>query len=356
MEQLKRLRAFFEQRYPVARFTEMAGHKKVPIHRHMLWYYLGGIALVLLILQLASGALLLLYYHPTMEGAFESVRFLMTKVEFGWLVRSIHVWSANLLILAAFFHLASTFFLKAYRPPRELTWVSGVVLLFLLMGFGFTGYLLPWSTLSLFATKVGTEIAGDVPWVGSITRAFLLGGEEVGEAALSRFFWLHIVVLPALLFSVLGLHLLMIQLQGMSKPMSVREERSIPFFPNFLLRDLISWMGTLGLVLFLSVYDPALLGEKADPFAPTPVGTRPEWYFLWMFQTLKLVPARIAGLEGEQVAIVCFGLAGFALFLVPWMDRPAWEGRSSGLIRWIGILAVVYLAGMTAYALWPGPH
>lgn len=347
-----RLRAFFQERYPLARLADLSGRKTVPVHRHTLWYYLGGVTLLLVGLQFASGILLLLYYHPMAEGAFESVRFLMTKVEFGWLVRSIHVWAAHLAILSAFVHLASTFFLKAYRPPRELTWVSGVLLLYLLLAFGFTGCLLPWNTLAFFATKVGAEIARDIPGVGPALRVFLLGGEEVGEAALSRFYWLHIGALPVLLLFMLGLHLVMVQLQGMSRPLKVREERSMPFFPNFFLRDMIAWVAALGLVLCLSVYHPATLGEKADPFAPTPSGIRPEWYFLWMFQTLKFFPSRLASLEGESVAVAFIGFVGVLLFLVPWLDRPARQGRSHGLMRWVGILGFTYLAGITAYALW----
>src|SRR3989338_3131237 len=175
-----RMQEFFRARYQLGGLQELLTHKTVPVHRHTLWYYLGGMTLVLVLIQLVSGVLLLLYYRPTMEGAFESVRFIMTKVEFGWLIRSVHAWAANLAILSAFAHLASTFFLKAYRPPRELTWVTGVGLFFLLMGFGFTGYLLPWNTVSFFATKVGTEIPSSLPVVGPILGTFLRGGSEIG--------------------------------------------------------------------------------------------------------------------------------------------------------------------------------
>jgi cytochrome b6 len=347
-----RLRAFLRERYPLGSLAGLATHKTVPVHRHTVWYYCGGMTLALIGIQLASGVLLLLYYRPTAEGAFESVRFIMTKVEFGWLVRSVHAWAANLVILSALVHLASTFFLKAYRPPRELTWVSGVLLAGLLMGFGFTGYLLPWNTLAFFATKVGTEIAGSLPGVGPGLRTWLRGGAEVGDATLSRFFWLHIAVLPVCLFLLLGAHLLMVQLQGMSRPPAVREERSMPFFPNFFLRDLIAWSLMLGIVLSAGVYWPATLGERADPFAPTPAGIQPEWYFLWMFQTLKLFPGHLLGLEGELVAIGLIGVAGFIVVLVPWLDRPHGHGRSPWLIRLAGVLGLAYIVGMTGYALW----
>ena len=121
----------------------------------------------------------------------------MTQVRFGWLIRSIHSWSANLMILTAFAHMFSVFFLKSYRKPRELTWLSGIALLAIVLGFGFSGYLLPWNTLSFFATKVGTDIPGQIPGVGKWVLTFLRGGEDVTAATLTRFFGFHVALLPA---------------------------------------------------------------------------------------------------------------------------------------------------------------
>ncbi len=351
-----RLKAFFYARYPLDGLKEVVSHKQVPLHRHTFWYYWGGMTLALILIQIVSGILLLLYYRPSVDGAFESVKFIMTKVEFGWLVRSVHAWAANLAILSVYIHLASTFFMKAYRSPRELTWVSGVCLFFLLLGFGFTGYLLPWNTLSFFATKVGTQIARVVPVIGPLLCTFLRGGPEVGDTTLTRFFWLHIAVLPVGLLLLAALHLFLVQMQGMSKPLSDRGGRSMSFFPNFFLRDLIAWSLMLGTVLALSVYWPATLGEKADPFAPTPVGIQPEWYFLWMFQTLKLFPSHLLGLEGEVVAIGLMGIAGVVLLLVPWLDRPAARGKSHWFVWLAGVLGIIYIVGMTGYELWGKSH
>ncbi len=145
---------------------ELAAHKTVPMHRYMVFYYLGGMTLFFFFVQVCTGIMLMLYYRPSAQEAFESVEFIMTTVPFGWLIRSIHSWSANLMVFFAFVHLCSVYFLKSYRPPREITWISGVVLFLLLMGFGFSGYLLPWNQLAFFATKVGTDIAGVVPGIG----------------------------------------------------------------------------------------------------------------------------------------------------------------------------------------------
>ncbi|MEJ2501892.1 MAG: cytochrome b N-terminal domain-containing protein, partial [Gemmatimonadota bacterium] len=181
----------------------LARRKQVPVHRHSVWYYLGGMALFLFLLQVATGVLLLFYYRPSAEGAFESVQFLMAEVEFGWLIRSIHSWGANLMVLTLFVHLFSTLLLKAYRAPREVTWMSGVVLFGLALGLGFTGYLLPWNELAFFATRVGTEIPAVMPVVGDFRKELLRGGEDVTGATLTRFFGFHVWVLPALTFLVI---------------------------------------------------------------------------------------------------------------------------------------------------------
>src|SRR5215471_8647441 len=161
------LTLWLDERLSLTSLAQLARKKHVPLHRHTIWYYFGGMTLFLFGVQVSTGILLLLYYRPSAEEAYESVQFLMTEVQFGWLVRSIHAWAANLMIFALFIHLFSVLLLKAYRQPREVTWMSGVALLGLALGFGFTGYLLPWNELAYFATKVGTEITGSVPVVGS---------------------------------------------------------------------------------------------------------------------------------------------------------------------------------------------
>jgi hypothetical protein len=195
--------------------------KGVPVHTQKIWYYLGGMTLFLFGVQIFTGILLLLYYRPSASEAYESVQFIVTQVEFGWLIRNVHSWSANLLIGLAFAHFFSVFFLKSYRKPRELTWLSGILLLFLMLGFGFSGYLLPWDELAFFATKVGTGIAGAVPVVGHFALRLLRGGDDVTGATLSRFYGLHVAVLPAVTTALVALHLLFVQRQGMSVPPSI---------------------------------------------------------------------------------------------------------------------------------------
>jgi cytochrome b6 len=329
----------------------LARKKTVPVHRHTIWYYLGGMALFLFLLQIATGVLLLFYYRPSASEAFESVQFLMSEVQFGWLIRSIHSWGANLMIFVVFLHLFTVFFMKAYRPPRELTWISGAFLLFVALGLGFTGYLLPWNELAFFATRVGTEIPGVMPAVGPFMRDLLRGGEEVTGATLTRFYALHISILPGLAIALVTLHVLLVQRHGMSVPAGQEKrslaERPLPFFPNFLLRDLVGWLCALAILAAMAALVPAHLGEKADPFAPAPPGIRPEWYFMFMFQTLKLLPARILGIEGDVFGIVAFGLAGLVLVLIPFLDRKAARGEPGRAWTWLAVGALAYIVVLT---------
>ena len=342
---------WLDQRVGLADLEYLARKKQVPLHRHTVWYYFGGMTLFLFAIQIATGILLLFYYRPSAEEAYESVQFLMAEVEFGWLIRSIHAWAANLMIFTLFVHLFSVLLLAAYRPPREVTWFSGVVLMGLAMAFGFTGYLLPWNELAYFATKVGTEITGAVPLAGTFLRRLLRGGDEVTGATLTRFYGIHVAVLPALTVTLLGLHLFLVQKHGMSVPRDVERTggppRTMPFLPNFLLRDMVGWLAALAGLAALAAFFPAELGKKADPFVPAPIGIKPEWYFMFMFQTLKYLPARILGIDGEVVGVLGFGLGGLFLLLIPVLDRRAARGESSRLVFWIGVAIIVYMLVLT---------
>jgi len=353
-ELLTRIEPWLEERISFGPLREAVLHKTVPLHRYSVFYYLGGMTLFFFVVQVVTGILLMLYYRPDSDGAFESVEFLMTTVPFGWLVRSIHSWSANLMIFFAFVHLASVYFMKAYRRPRELTWVTGCLALFLALGFGFSGYLLPWNQLSFFATRVGTDIAGVVPGIGPWILRFLRGGDRITGGTLSRFYGWHVAILPAVMTLVLGLHVLLVQTLGMSVPPTAEKEargrRPMRFFPNFALRDLFGWTIALGVLATLAALLPWELGVKADPFAPAPAGIRPEWYFMFMFETLKLVPGgEIAGVEYEVFPILGFGLAAFVLVLVPFLDRGVVRTGRSPLFTVAGILGVGYIVVMTAW-------
>jgi quinol-cytochrome oxidoreductase complex cytochrome b subunit len=343
------IKDWLDERLSISTLSQMAYKKEVPLHRHSIWYYFGGMTLFLFVVQVVTGILLLLYYRPSAENAFESVQFIVTEVQFGWLIRSIHSWSANLMIATLFIHLFSVFFLRAYYRPREMTWVSGVFLLFIAVCFGFSGYLLPWNEVAFFATKVGTEIAGVIPVVGHTVLRFLRGGDDVTGATLTRFFGFHVAVLPATATVLLAVHLLLVQLHGMSVPPSLQKQnvRKMKFIPNFLLRDLIGWILAIGVLAALAAIFPWELGEKADAFAPAPAGIKPEWYFLFMFQTLKYLPATILGIDGEVLGIMAFNIVGLLLFIVPFIDRGPENRKRTVVFNVIGVVALLYIVVMT---------
>jgi cytochrome b6 len=324
-------------------------HKTVPEHKHSFWYYFGGIALFLTGLQIATGIMLLLYYTPSIDAAHESIQFIMSSVKFGWLIRSVHSWSANILVGILFIHMFSTFFLKSYRKPRELTWISGFFLFVLFLAFGFSGYLLPWNELSYFATRVGTDIAGSLPLVGGWLKGVILGGSGISQATLSRFFWFHVALLPLAAVAIIAVHIWLVQVLGMSRPVGMKDVklREEPFFWNFIAKDALGWTTILVLIGVLCVFLPWEIGKKADAFAATPMGIKPEWYFTFMFTTLKLIPSHILGIEGEKLAIMAFMAGGLFWMLAPFLDRRAAQDKKSPIFTWIGVIIAVYIVILT---------
>jgi quinol-cytochrome oxidoreductase complex cytochrome b subunit len=188
----------------------------VPKHATNYIYCFGGISLVLFIILAVTGILLAVYYEPTPDTAYQSVLNISTHVQFGWWIRSIHRWAAGGMVLLVFIHLLRVFFTGAYKAPRELNWLTGVGLLLITLGFGFTGYLLPWDQKAYWATKVGTDIAGSVPVIGHFLLVSLRGGEQISAATLGRFFDLHVLVLPAVIVVLLVGHFWMIRRHGIS--------------------------------------------------------------------------------------------------------------------------------------------
>ena len=351
-----------DKRYGITPLIEFLKHKEVPVGAHsLLWYYLGGLTLFFFTIQLVSGVLLLAYYQAGETTSYESIRFLTTKVPFGWLVRSMHCWSAHLMILSLVTHMFSTMVLKAYRPPRELTWVTGFLLFALALGFGFSGYLLPWNELAFFATAVGTDSMKAVPVIGEWVMQVMRGGPDVSINTLYRFFALHVVVLPLFTVGIVAGHLIFIQRQGMAPPMAHQkaEKRGMKFFPDFALRDLLLWLICLIALASLAVflpYGPGIpgmeweLGKKANPLAPAYPGIKPEWYFLWVYQLLKEFPPHLLGMEGPQAAIALVSVLFGIWALVPWLDRKARADRPSPAFTDLAMAALIFLAYLTMKA------
>jgi cytochrome b6 len=317
--------------------------KTVPKHRHSMWYYMGGLALFFFTIQVITGLLLLLYYQPTPEAAHQSVEMIVKRVPFGSVVRSMHSWSANALIAVVFIHMFSTFFLKSYRSSRAIMWITGIVLLLLMLGFGFTGYLLPWDLTAYFATRIGTEVPRAVP-LGDIVANLMRGSKEVTGATLTRLFALHVGVLPLVAFAFVTAHATMTALLGSSKPIGVTVTKETSFFGRYIYGEFILWLIGLAALLIVAVLFPWELGPAYDLTKPAepPPGVHPEWYFMFLYQTLKYIP--------EWAAVLFYNVVLVFWALVPWLDRRASRGQKSPLFTIIGIIMIAGMVGLTTLA------
>ncbi|NOZ27485.1 MAG: cytochrome bc complex cytochrome b subunit [Chloroflexi bacterium] len=346
-----RLINWLDERYQLRALMQALLHVYIP--REAKTFYLGGITLFLFAVQVITGSLLTLYYQPTPDTAYDSVLFITSDVTFGWLIRSIHAWGANLMILFCILHLLRVYFQGAYKPPRELTWMIGVALLGVTLGFGFTGYLLPWDQRAYWATTVGTEMAGAVPVVGEYLLRFLRGGMDITSATLSRFYGVHTLLLPLTLGAILAAHIVLIHQQGLanprkpaggpSQPTEEEEKKALPFFPHYVLSEVIAWYVIIAILIVLASVFPAGLEEKADPLQ-TPPHIKPEWYFLSLYQVLKWVP-RTVGVLAPMGAIVL-------LLLLPFIDRnPEVVPRKRPIAIFLGLATVIGIIVLTLLGL-----
>jgi len=212
-------RDWIDERYQIVEPIRGVLKKPVELFSTRWWYCLGGITFVLFLIQGVTGTLLAFYYKPTPDEAYASIQFIETQVRFGAAIRAIHHWSANAMVVMVVAHLLRVFITGAFKPPRELNWISGVILFVMTLGFGFTGYLLPWDQRAFWATTVGSEIAGGIPWIGDLSLIFLRGGWDVSAVTLSRFYAVHILILPIIILAFLGVHFLMIRRQGIARPL-----------------------------------------------------------------------------------------------------------------------------------------
>ncbi|MCL5267256.1 MAG: cytochrome bc complex cytochrome b subunit [Bacteroidetes bacterium] len=334
---------FLEERINLGPVRDWIRRKAVPEHKYSVWYYFGGLALFLIVVQIITGILLAFYYSPTPSKANESVRFIMEKVRYGWLIRSIHFWGANFLIAVVLVHMFSTYFMKAYRKPREVMWVLGSLILGLLLGFAFTGYLLPWTTLSYFATKIGVNTPRVLPLIGNYLSRIMMGGSDVGAATLQRMFTLHTVVLPLLALTLIILHVLLSQVFGSSVPLSQSNyDKQMRFFPDYLLRDAAVWTVGLAILLTFATVFPASLSAKVNPLQPAPAGTKPMWYFLFMYQSLRMY--------SRTAAIGSIALGALVWMAVPFLDRKSAKGKKSTFFTLFGLALLIYLVSMTVFA------
>jgi len=300
----------------------------------------GSLLLFGLTIQVVTGTLLALFYAPTPDHAWDSVRYITTSVRGGYLLRGLHHWGASLVVVTAVVHMMRVILFGSYRAPREVNWIVGLVLLHVILAFGLTGYLLPWDQRAYWATVVTINISKLTPLAGAFLADLLRGGPDIGALTLTRWYGAHVLVLPPVLFGLTALHLLLMRRHGISGP--IRERPGIPqtFFPYQAARDLTVAIVAGVLLAVLAWKGAPALEPPADPTASnyTP---RPEWYFLGLFQLLKYFPGRL-----EVVgAIVIPGAVMTLLALLPWIDRA--RSRRLGDRRWLLSLLAAGVAAIT---------
>ncbi len=309
---------------------------------------LGSLCALLFAVQAVTGMILAFYYNPSPDQAYTSINYLMNDVSMGGILRGIHHWGAGALVIFVFAHLATNFFSGAFKAPRELTWIVGVCLFLLTLGFGFSGYLLPWDQKAYWATVVSANIPKDIPLVGKFIARLMLGGETVSGLTLTRFYAIHTLVLPALTAFFIMFHIYLVRIHdivGHGEEKASEAEKTYRFFPEHLFRCSIAFGLVFSVILFLAIFAEVPLENVAGTVDPAYL-PRPEWYYMWLFQLLTFFPGKF-----EIVGSLVIPIAGvIILFCLPFLsktnlrataDRPL--ATAAGVACLVGI---VYLTLM----------
>jgi len=359
---VKRIGGWFEERLGFGSIFRSFVDRPIP--RDIGWFHaLGSATLFLIILQVVTGIALTLSYVPSPDAAYQSVLYI-DATPFGGFVRGVHHWGASLLVIVMVLHAIRVFGWASYKYPRELNWIIGALLLFVVLGFAFTGYLLPWDQKAYWATVVGTNVAGQVPIIGGPLLELLRGGVQLGAVTLVRFYGIHVWVLPAVLGLLVGLHIFAVIRQGIAAPPRLEplaepvagdsrrqayereyaaEKRAGKPFAEALFIDAVVALGMMVLVSVLAIWLGAPLDAQADPNTSGYV-PRPEWYFLSLFQLLWYF---IGPLEPLLITVF-FTIAGAVFVLVPFLDRnPQRHPRRRPIALAVGAVSIVAIVGLT---------
>ncbi len=336
-------------------FEPIAKHKVPPDSKW--WYVFGSATLFCLFLQIVTGISLALMYQPSSGSAYESLKFISTQIPLGNVLRGLHYFGASAMIVLIGAHMIRTYVMASYKYPREMSWLTGVILLALTLGMGFTGQLLRWDNIGIWSAVLAAEQAGRVPIIGTYIAQFILAGRTIGGQTLSRFFAFHVFLIPALLFGFVGFHLYLVIRNGISEPpkkgrpvdpkkyrswyKSMLEKKGVPFFPDAAWRDIVFGVAVMLIIGVLAVFIGApKLGGPPDP-SNVNVFPKPDWYLLWVDALFALSPHKL------ESYVIIFGplLTAIVLFSLPFLSN---KGERSPIKRpWamVGVIMVIAIIG-----------
>jgi quinol-cytochrome oxidoreductase complex cytochrome b subunit len=346
---VERLAGWFDSRlglsYPFLR--------DAPAYSINPFYWLGALTVVAFVIQGITGIMMMLYYVPSPTQAYSSTLFIFQSVSYGRFLETVHLYTAYAMIVLAFMHMMRGYFVSVYKKPREAMWIVGMVMGFVTLGFGFTGYLLPWTVVSKSATDVGVGMITALPQPVSSFLQFLLVGSSGDSGTILRFYDLHVVVLPAVLLLLLVMKMYMLEAHGISPPargvenLPESKKKLIPIFPDvtFYLIELAAFFGAV--MLLISALFPLSLPPEFTPQLASQYVSQPDWYFLWIYQILKMQAFETAGLP---VALSVVTLILVLLVLLPFIDRS--PSRSIGKRMKFVTLGAIFVAEVTILSIW----
>ena len=357
---MKNKQSWIDQRFPLTKvFNEHLAEYYTP-RNFNLWYFFGGLAMLMLGMQLVTGIFLTMHYKPDSAYAFASVEYIMRDVEWGWLIRYLHSVGASAFFVVIYLHMYRALLYGSYKGPRELIWILGMLLYVALMAEAFFGYVLPWGQMSFWGAQVIISLFGSVPVIGPDLLVWLLGDYAVGDAALNRFFSLHVIALPLILVVLVFLHIVALHTVGSNNPDGIEIKKNkdkdgipkdgIPFHPYYTVKDIMGVVAFLWLLCAVVFYAPALNGYflehanfiEANPLK-TPEHIAPLWYLTPFYSVLRAIPPMF----GSQFpGVLAMGAAILILFALPWLDRsPVKSIRyRSPVYKWVlGVFVVSFI-------------
>ena len=357
---MKNKESWIDQRFPLTKvWNEHLAEYYTP-RNFNFWYFFGSLAILMLVMQLVTGIFLTMHFKPDSANAFASVEYIMRDVEWGWLVRYLHSVGASAFFVVIYLHMYRGLLYGSYKGPRELIWILGMVLYIALMAEAFMGYVLPWGQMSFWGAQVIISLFGSVPVIGPDLLVWILGDYAVGDAALNRFFSLHVIALPLILVVLVFLHIVALHTVGSNNPDGIEIKKNkdkdgipkdgIPFHPYFTVKDTMGAVAFLWIFCAVVFYAPGLNGYflehanfiEANPLQ-TPEHIAPLWYLTPFYSVLRAVPPMF----GSQFpGVLAMGASLLILFFLPWLDRsPVKSIRyRSPIYKWVlGVFVVSFV-------------